>query len=420
MPSCKLTKRTIEALPSPARTDAIWWDQDLKGFGLKVTPAGRKVFLVQYRPAGDRGNPRKYTIGEHGSVTPHQARIEAHRVLADRAAGRDPQKEKQLARKRLASEGVADLVAEFLARHAAQNRTAPETTRIFRREVLPPWGERNIAQVSKRDVITLLDRVRERGSPIMANRVLAAVRKFLNWCVSRGIIERSPCEGIAAPAREQARHRTLNDEELAGVLSAAREMGYPFGAIVWLLSLTGERRDEVGRMRWDHVDPTGHLWVIPGEHAKNRKPHTVHLSTPSRSLLKAIPRTGELVFSVDGKTVFQGYSKSKAKLDDLSGVVDWTLHDLRRTVVSGMAALGVAPHVADKILNHQTGTISGVAAVYQRHEFMNERKQALDTWGKHVQALLGDSVPLAAVPMRISLPQNGDSEAISGPVMCRR
>jgi integrase len=142
-------------------------------------------------------------------------------------------------------------------------------------------------------------------------------------------------------------------------------------------------------MRWDHLDPTGCLWVVPGEHAKNGKPHTVHLSTQSRGLLNTIPRIGDLVFSVDGSTVFQGYSKAKAKPDELSGVSEWTLHDLRRTVVSGMARLGVAPHVADKILNRQTGTISGVAAVYQRYEFMRERKEALEVWSKHVQGLSG-------------------------------
>src|SRR5918995_6921524 len=122
MPSCKLTKRTIDALPSPAGADQIWWDEDLKGFGLKFTPAGRKVFLVQYRPAGDRRNPRKYTIGEYGSVTPHQARIEAQRVLAERAAGRDPQTEKQESKRRLKTDQVDSLVAEFVIRHVAQNR----------------------------------------------------------------------------------------------------------------------------------------------------------------------------------------------------------------------------------------------------------------------------------------------------------
>src|SRR6478735_8309617 len=192
MPTCKLTKRIIDTLPAPVGRDEIWWDGDLKGFGLKITAAGRKVFLVQYRPAGDRRNPRKYTIGEYGQVTPYQARVEAQRVLAERAAGRDPQASKR----RIASEQVNDLVTEFLARHAAQNRTVAETARIFRREVQPRWGNRTLSEVRKRDVIALVDAIRERGSPVMANRVLAAVRKFFNWCLSRELIELSPCAGV--------------------------------------------------------------------------------------------------------------------------------------------------------------------------------------------------------------------------------
>jgi Arm DNA-binding domain len=163
MPVCKLSKRAIDALPCPADCDTIWWDDDLKGFGLKFTPAGRRTFLVQYRPAANRGNPRKYTIGEYGSVTPYQARVEAQRVLAERAAGRDPQAEKQASKRRLHSDQVASLVAEFISRHVSQNRTARETTRILHREVLPAWGTWTIHAVRKRDVIALLDRVRERG-----------------------------------------------------------------------------------------------------------------------------------------------------------------------------------------------------------------------------------------------------------------
>jgi len=158
-------------------------------------------------------------------------------------------------------------------------------------------------------------------------------------------------------------------------------MGHPFGSIVQMLALTGQRRDEVGRLTWDQLDLTRAVWVIPGEHAKNGQPHTVHLSAPILNLLSETPRLGNVVFSVDGVTPFQGYSKAKAKLDQKSGVSDWTLHDLRRTVVSGMAQLGIAPHVADKILNHQSGTISGVAAVYQRHEFLREREHAVEIWG---------------------------------------
>jgi integrase len=159
-----------------------------------------------------------------------------------------------------------------------------------------------------------------------------------------------------------------------------------------MLALTGQRRDEVGRMAWTDLDLENGLWVVPGEHAKNGKPHTVHLSHPALELLSQIPQTGDLVFSSNGTTLFQGYSKAKARLDRISGVSGWTLHDLRRTVVSGMARLGIPPHVADKILNHQTGTISGVAAVYQRHEFLLERRDALRLWGRHVLGLHSEAL----------------------------
>jgi integrase len=395
MPVCKLSKRAIDALPCPADRDTIWWDEDIKGFGLKITPAGRRTFLVQYRPAGDRRNPRKYTIGEYESVTPHQARVEAQRVLAERAAGRDPQTEKQESKRRLKTDQVDSLVAEFISRHVAQNRTARETTRILHHDVLPHWGTWTIHEVLKRDVIALLDKVRERGALVMANRVLAVVRKFFNWCVGRGVLERSPCANIGVPTREQARHRVLSDEELGLVVAATRALGFPFGSIVELLALKGNAGTRSAEWHGHHIDLDRHLWLIPPEHSKNGKPHTVHLSPQALSILQGVPRTGTLVFSFDGTTQFQGFSKAKRRLDHVSRVSDWTLHDLRRTVVSGMARLGVAPHVADKILNHQSGTISGVAAVYQRHEFMSERKEALHRWAQHVAKLIPPAAPLA-------------------------
>jgi integrase len=179
----------------------------------------------------------------------------------------------------------------------------------------------------------------------------------------------------------------LPDEELRPIVIASPAIGFPFGSIVHFLALTGQRRDEVGRMAWHHLDLDRRVWIIPAEHSKNGKPHTVHLSDQTIHLLRKVPRTGMLVFSLNGTTPFQGYSKAKQRLDQPSRVSDWTLHDLRRTVVSGMARLGVAPHVADKILNHQSGSISGVAAVYQRHEFLIERKEALCRWGQHVANL---------------------------------
>jgi len=152
--------------------------------------------------------------------------------------------------------------------------------------------------------------------------------------------------------------------------------------------LTAQRRNEVSNMSWDEIDLVNNQWEIPSSRTKNDKAHTVHLSDQSTAVMSEIMNIGSFVFTSNGKTPFSGFGKSKDRLDDLSGVSDWRLHDIRRTVVSGMAKLGIAPHIADKILNHQSGTISGVAAVYQRHEFLDERKTALDAWGSYVQSLL--------------------------------
>jgi len=187
--------------------------------------------------------------------------------------------------------------------------------------------------------------------------------------------------------KEVARDRVLDDRELAQVILAARKIGGPYGGIVELLALTGQRREEVAGLPWEELDLAQRIWTIP-RRTKNAKAHIVHLSRQALTVLKRAGQRGPLVFSLLGTKRFQHFTHAKRRLDQLSGVTRWRLHDLRRTCVSGMARLGVAPHVADKILNHQSGTISGVAAVYQRHEFLAERRTALDLWGAHVDQLL--------------------------------
>jgi integrase len=172
------------------------------------------------------------------------------------------------------------------------------------------------------------------------------------------------------------------------IIRAARQLGGPYGAIVEVLALTGQRRDEVARMSWDEVDLERRIWTLPAARTKNDKPHTVQLPDLAVAVIGAQPRSGRLVFSRNGVARIGDFSDQKRRLDNLCGVSHWRLHDLRRTMVSGMARLGVAPHVADKILNHVAGTISGVAAVYQRHEFLKERRDALERWGAHVEGLL--------------------------------
>jgi integrase len=193
---------------------------------------------------------------------------------------------------------------------------------------------------------------------------------------------------VPLPAKEVVRDRVLDDKELAQVILAARKIGAPYGGIVELLALTGQRREEVAGLPWEELDLAQRIWTIPKARTKNSKAHIVHPSRQALTVLTRADRRGPLVFSLLGTKRFQHFTHAKRRLDQLSRVTGWRLHDLRRTCVSGMARLGVAPHVADKILNHQSGTISGVAAVYQRHEFLAERRAALDTWAAHIECIL--------------------------------
>jgi integrase len=386
MPRTKLSKSVIDALPTPAK-DVAYWDQGCPGFGVKVTPKGRKVFVVLYRTAGAGSQLRKFTIGPYGRVTLHQARVAAQKIFAARLEGRDPAVEKREARRRRVEDGVGDLLEAFIAQHVSQNRSARETSRLLRREIGAAWGSRSIHEIKKWDVIEVVSGIENRGAPIAANKALKTIKTFLGWCVGRAVLDQSPADGIPLPSKENARDRALSDEELARVIVAAREIGGPYGGIVEILALTGQRREEVAECTWDEVDLEGQIWTLPKSRTKNGKAHMVHLSDQSLAVLKRLEKREPFVFSVSGTRPFQGFSEAKRELDKICGVKDWRLHDLRRTCVSGMARLGVAPHVADKILNHQGGTISGVAAVYQRHDFLSERKDALEQWGAHVRKI---------------------------------
>ena len=387
MPRLKLTKSAIDVLPTPAK-DVVYWDSGCPGFGVKITPKGRKVFIVLYRAGGAGSRLRKYTIGPYGRVTLHQARGAALKIFAARTEGRDPAAEKQQARRRLVVDRVEDLVELFITEHVSKTRSAREISRLLRREVNPSWGTRSVHEIGKRQIIELVTEVAARGTPSAANKLLKMVKAFFGWCVGRAILDVSPANGLTAPAREKARDRVLGDDELARVLLAARRIGYPYGGIVELLALTGQRREEVAQLTWDELDIAHCTWELPASRTKNGKSHIVHLSKVAIAVLMRVPKLGKFVFSLSGTKPFRSFSAAKRELDQLSEVKGWRLHDLRRTCVSGMARLGVAPHVADKVLNHQAGTISGVAAVYQRHEFLVERQDALERWGAHVAGLL--------------------------------
>ena len=387
MPRIKLTKSAIDALPIP-KSDVVYWDAASPGFGVKVTPKGRKVFVVLYRTGGAGSKLRKYTIGPYGRVTLHQARVAAQKVFAAKLEGRDPAAEKREAKRRIVADRVEDLLEAFISQRLSQNRSAAEISRLLRREVGKPWAGRSIHEIGKRDVVEVISAIEQRGAPASAYKTLKSIKTFLRWCVGRAVLDQSPAEGVPLPAREVARDRVLNDQELAQVILAARKIGGSYGGIVELLALTGQRREEVACLRWEELELAQRVWTLPRSRTKNAKEHVVHLSEQSLNVLMRADERGLFVFSLVGTKPFNKFSRAKRRLDQLSGVTGWRLHDLRRTCVSGMARLGIAPHVADKILNHQAGTISGVAAVYQRHEFLAERRAALDLWGAHIDGLL--------------------------------
>jgi len=282
--------------------------------------------------------------------------------------------------------------------------------------VLPRWRDRTIQEVTRREVLELLDSIADRGAPIMANRTLATVRRMFGWCVERDILPMSPCIGVKPPGAERSRDRILSDDELRFVWYACDGIGWPFGPLTKILLLTGQRRDEVAEMCWSEVDFEKKVWVIPRERMKNDVAHEVPLSDAAVSLIRNLPRIQSrsgLVFTTTGESAVGGFSRAKDRLDTavlqlmrkdaiarpaVSGNIyapsRWTFHDLRRTCASGMARLGVNLPVIEKILNHTSGSFGEIAGIFQRHSFAEEKRAALETWGRFIMRLVsGESTP---------------------------
>jgi integrase len=295
MPRVKLTKTVIDALPTPSK-ETVYWDTGSPGFGVKITPKGRKVFLVMYRTAGAGSRLCKYTIGPYGRVTLIQARVTAQKVFAAKLEGRDLAAEKRDSRKKMVADRVDDLLEAFIAQHVAQNRSAREISRILRREVKPAWGSRSIHELTKRDVIDLVSAIEQRGAPAAANKALKTVKTFFRWSVGRALLDRSPADGVPLPAKQVARDRVLSDYELAKVILAARQIGGPYGNIVEVLALTGQRREEVARCTWGEIDLKAASWKLTSDRTKNAKSHEVHLSGPVIAVLSRANRQGKFIF----------------------------------------------------------------------------------------------------------------------------
>jgi integrase len=394
MPTIKLTALTVANAKPPAQGRIELWDATLPGFGLRVTSKGAKSWTVLYRA---NGKLRRMTLGPFPALPLAAARDRARDVLREVDKGNDPGAAKIEERQHAAATSFENVIAEFIERHCKpRNRGWQRQDRDLKREFLPYWRGRPIASIGRRDILEVLDKIADRTSPRRANRYLALLKKLFSWCAERGYVEASPAAVVKPPGREMSRDRVLSDNELVEVWRCCEATGYPFGDLFRLLITTGQRLGEVAAMTWSNVDFATKMWTVPAELSKNGIANEVPLSPLAIGILKGIPRRGDgWVFPAQngsGNPV-SGFSKTKGRLDRAlatSGhpLAPWRAHDLRRTAASGMARLGIAPHVIERVLNHTSGEISGVAATYNRFGYLPEKRQALDAWAAHLGRLL--------------------------------
>jgi integrase len=385
------------------------------GLVLRVSPTGSKTWALTARRPGYK-NPSRFSLGDYRHLSLTDARAEAQDFKAMLRDGGDPLADRRKRRAEAASEAnaepdtVGSVSTRFLNHCRQKNRTIGEQERIMRRDVLPMWGSRPLAEIQRRDVLKLLERKAD-TSPVMANRLLALVRRFFSWAVEVDLLKENPASGVKAPKKEKSRDRVLSDDELKAVWLTADDMGHPFGPITQLLILTAQRRDEVVAMRWSEINAEDKVWAIPGKRTKNETENRVPLCDAALAIIQAQPTIdgSDFVFPssrTPTKNPASGLSRAKRRLDDASGVTGWRYHDLRRTAASGMARAGIAPHVVEKILNHVGGTLGGVAGIYNRFGYDAEKRHALETWAAHVDGLVsgredGKVVSLARVKATI-------------------
>lgn len=386
----KLTEKVIDELKiEPGRRDRLVFDEVQRGLGVRISASGSKTFLVQYVVQGIK---RRIPLGHVSAITLRDARAAARGVLGEVAKGGDPAAERKTraeavkAERRRESYTVLSLIDDWRDEHLVDRRQSysTEATRALR--VTFKHKLESGADLLSRDEVRRTLSALPRA---MRARTAAYGRACWGWAVKQGKVESNPFEALPLPS-PKARDRVLSDKELRAVWLAAKADLSRYGKIVQLLILTGQRRAEVAGMRWTELSADRRIWTIDAERAKNGKASIVPLNEAAREIIEAIPAAGQMVFGsirkYDGaELAFDGFSKCKAALDAAAGLVEpWRLHDLRRTVATGLQALGVRLEVTEAILNHVSGSRAGIVGIYQRHEWADEKRTALDAWGRRV------------------------------------
>jgi integrase len=389
----------LKATAEPGAERTVYWDEGIPGFGLVVTKAGHRSFVYQYR-AGHRSRRMTFPL----ALGLDKARQEAKKALGGVAAGGDPLQERRK-KEALAENTLQSICEEYLRREGKRLRSKDQIDATLKRLVYPKLGARQIDTILRSEIVRLLDNIEDEHGPVMADRVLAHVRKITNWHATRSDDFRSPIvRGMArTKPGERARERVLTDDELRAIWKAAKASTGPFGYLVRFILLTVTRRNEAARM--SDKELSGDDWIIPAARYKRQpkdkdKDHVIPLSQAARDLLASIPRIkGVAYIFTTGSTPISGFSKFKEDFDEECGITGWTLHDLRRTGRSLMSRAGVDANHAERCLGH---VIGGVRGTYDRHAYYDEKKQAFEALAAQIDRILNpqDNV----VPMRSEVP----------------
>ena len=361
----------------------------------------RSYFLITRYPGSP--NPTRRSLGEVGSIELALARQKARDWLAIIQKGIDPkiaeerERQAELRRQRHSFEAVAE---EFISKHVSRLRTGKYIAGDLRREFVSVWGRRPVTDIGRHDVLGVIEATVDRGAPHQARNLLAHIRKLFNWAIARGTygLEHSPCS-LLKPSdivgRPPIRQRILTDQEWRAFWNATGDLGNPVGSLFRALALTGCRLNELASARWPEIDYDKKLLTLSPERMKTDAAHVVPLSDAVIAILEGLPRLGDYVFTTSGKTAVSGFSKAKSRVDELMlrelrhgddnqekiELNDWRLHDLRRSMRTGLSALGVQDRIAEMTIGHK---VQGLHKVYDQHSFLNERREALVRWERHL------------------------------------
>ncbi len=398
-----LTDVAIQKLPTPTAARREVPDGKVTGLYLVLQPSGAKSWALRYRA---NGIPRKLTIGPYPAVGLATARRRAQEALGDVAGGKDPAAAKKAVREAAKAERadddrrVARIAELFIDRYVKRSGKvgagwAAEIERYLKVEIIPHIGAKRIGDVTRNDVLTILDGIVDRGSPVTANRVLAVLRKLFNWAADvRGLIVVSPCKGISAPTAESSRDRVLSDDEIRAAWAGFDAVGGPMAAIAKILLLTGARCAEIAEARWSELNLAARTLTISKERSKNGVALEIPLSDMALEIITGLPRIEGRPGYLFTATGLKPVSNLKRLREALRRAADGevssapTLHDLRRTVATGLQKLGVRLEVTEAVLNHVSGSRKGIVGVYQRHEYGAEKRAALDAWTRRLGAIV--------------------------------